>query len=214
MINLSAFIDHTLLKPDCSPKDIQRLSTEAIENKFYAVCLPPYHVQAARRRLEGTGVRLATVIGFPMGYSGTAAKVEEIKRAIDEGVDELDVVINLCAVKSSNWSYVQNDVDAVTRSAHLKDKTVKIILETALLTPVELKKVIDICNKVEPDFVKTSTGFNGGANVAVVQELSMMLSDKIKIKASGGIKSKSDAIALIDAGAKRLGTSSSIQIIA
>lgn len=213
-MNLSAYIDHTILKADCSTEDVQRLCAEAESNDFFAVCIPPYFVHPAKRQLENTSVKVATVIGFPMGYSGTAAKVEEIKRAIDEGVDELDVVINVCAVKSGNWSYVQNDIDAATRSAHLKGKVVKIILETSLLSSAELEKLVDTCIKVEPDFIKTSTGFNGGgATVEIVRKLSLLTDGKLKIKASGGIRNQADAWALIEAGAQRLGTSSSLQLI-
>lgn len=213
-MNLSEYIDHTCLKPDCSVDDVKRICEEAQQNSFYAVCLPPFFVQDAVRLLEGKSVKIATVVGFPMGYSSTAAKVEEIKRAIDEGVDEVDAVVNLCALKSGNWSYVRSDVETVTRAAHLRGKVVKIILETALLTETELEKLVKICNAIEPDFVKTSTGFNGkGASREIVSRLSMLVGKNLKIKASGGIRTRKDALDMLEAGASRLGTSSSLSII-
>jgi deoxyribose-phosphate aldolase len=213
-MNLPSFIDHTYLKPDCTNEDIRRICQEAIEHKFFAVCIPPFFVQDAFRILENEPVKTATVIGFPMGYSSTAAKVEEIKRAIDEGVDELDVVVNLCALKSGNWNYVRNDIETVTRSAHLRGKGIKIILETGLLNADELEKLIDLCNKAEPDFIKTSTGFNAeGARPEIVAKMKELANDNIRIKASGGIRTKQDAMNMIEAGAHRLGTSSSLLIV-
>ncbi len=213
-MDLARLIDHTLLKPDASQEDIIKLCEEALAHDFAAVCIPPYWVSEAVRQLEKSKVKVATVIGFPMGYSATAAKVEEIKRSIDEGADELDVVINICAIKSANWNYLQNDIDRTTTAVHLKGKQIKIIMETGLLTAPEISKVCEICQELEPDFVKTSTGINGpGASVEVVQLLRQNLSDSIKIKASGGIRTRQDAINLVNAGAQRLGSSSGVKII-
>ncbi len=207
-------IDHTLLRPDTSLNDVKRLCKEAQQFGFAAVCIPPFYVKHAVEYLSAEeDISVATAIGFPMGYSATAAKVEEIKRAIDEGADELDVVINLCAVKSGNWNFVRNDIDSMTRAAHLHGRIIKVILETALLSEDELEELVRICTEVQPDFVKTSTGFNGGgATVDVVRQLRELLPSHIEIKASGGIRSAQTMQQLIEAGATRIGTSSGIAI--
>ncbi|RMG85537.1 MAG: deoxyribose-phosphate aldolase [Bacteroidetes bacterium] len=214
-MNLARFIDHTILKPDTHLSDIERICEEAKQYGFAAICIPPYYVKDAANILEESPVKIGTVIGFPMGYSTTAAKVEEIKRAINDGADELDVVINICSVKNERWNFVKNDIDSVTRIAHLKGKTIKIILETGLLSASEIKRLCEICSDIGVNYVKTSTGFNaGGATVEMVAYLKSLVGDKIKIKASGGIRTREQALALIDAGADRLGCSSSIQIVA
>ena len=212
-MELASYFDHTLLKPDTATADIRRLCAEAIDYKFAAVCVPPFFVPEAVQTLEPYPVKVATVIGFPMGYAATVAKVEEIKRAIDEGVDELDVVINLCAVKNGNFNFVRNDIESMTMAAHSKRKVIKVILETALLSLDEVKILCDTCNELEVDFVKTSTGMHGGATVEMVSFLRSHLNKGIKIKASGGIKSFFDAQQMIEAGAVRLGSSSSVQIM-
>lgn len=215
-MNLANFIDHTILKADCTLEDIKRVCADAIQYQFAAVCIPPFYVNQAADFLQDaqTKVQIATVIGFPMGYSYTPAKVEEIKRAIDDGASEVDAVINLCAVKMGNWSYVRNDIDSMVMAAHLKGKSIKIILETGLLTDEELHRLVEICLEIKPDFVKTSTGFNGeGATVDVIHTLKHLLQDQIKIKASGGIRTREDAIRLIEAGAKRIGSSAGVSIV-
>ena len=211
---LAGYIDHTILKADCSKQDIQKLCSEALEYNFAAVCIPPYWVKASVLLLEKSKCKVATVIGFPMGYSATASKVEEIKRAIDEGADELDVVVNICAIKEGNWSYVTNDITTMTTAVHLKGKIIKVILETALLTTEEIQKVSEICLKARADFIKTSTGFNGGgATIDAVKTMKAVVGNKVKIKASGGIKTAKDAQSFINAGANRLGCSSGVAIV-
>ncbi|MCB0704933.1 MAG: deoxyribose-phosphate aldolase [Saprospiraceae bacterium] len=213
-MDLAKFIDHTVLKPDTTLEEIRRVCAEALEHGFAAVCVPPYFAKQAVDLLEGSKVKVATVIGFPMGYSATFAKVEEIKRALNEGVSELDVVINISAAKNGDWNHVRNDMDSMTRSAHLKGKLVKVILETALMTEPELKKLCEICTELEVDYVKTSTGINAtGATVEHVQFLRKNLPASIKIKASGGIRSAELAQELIEAGANRIGSSSSLKIV-
>ena len=212
-MSLAKFIDSTTLQPDCSPEAIQGLCREAMELGFSAVCIPPYYVKEAVSILADSTVAVATVIGFPMGYSSTPSKVEEIKRAIDEGADELDVVINVCAVKSGNWNYVKNDIESTTLAAHLKGKVVKIILETNLLSAEELDRVCSICAKAGVDFVKTSTGFSGGTTIETIEHLRAALPKVVRIKASGGIRDRAFAEALIAAGASRLGTSTGAKII-
>ncbi len=213
-MDIAAFIDHTILRPDCTSGDIERVCAEAIQYQFYSVCVPPYFVKEAVRLLEKTPVKAATVIGFPMGYSPTPAKVEAIKRAIDEGIDELDVVINLCAVKNKHWSFLRNDIDSMTTAVHLKGKKIKITIETGLLAEEEVRKVCELCLLIKPDFIKTSTGFNGaGASVYSVRLLKELLQGKIKIKASGGVGDYATAIEMIEAGAKRIGSFSGVQIV-
>ena len=212
-MDLTSFIDHTILLPDCTSEDIEALCDEAHKHKFKAVCIPPYFVGEAVRRLEDSPVKVATVVGFPMGYSCTPAKVEEIKRAIEEGVDEVDVVINVAAVKNSRWSYVKNDIESMTMATHSRGKVIKVILETNLLESEEINQLCEICNQAGVNFVKTSTGMNGGATVEVIHTLSNLLNNEIKIKASGGIRNREQAEALIEAGAARLGTSTGPTII-
>lgn len=213
-MTLASYIDHTILRPDCQVADIRTLCEEAVRYQFAAVCIPPFYVKDACHFLEPHSPKVATVIGFPMGYAATSAKVEEIKRAFDEGADEVDAVINLCAVKNENWNFVRNDIDSMTTAAHLKGKHIKIILETGLLTEDEIRRLCTICREIGPEFVKTSTGFNGqGASVAAVQLMHQMLKgSSVKIKASGGIRTRQDAQAMIDAGAQRIGSSSGVRI--
>jgi len=212
-MDLAKLIDHTVLLPDCSSEDIEALCEEAHKHRFAAVCVPPYFVRDVVRKLEDSPVRVATVIGFPMGYACTPAKVEEVKRAVEEGVDEVDVVINICAVKNGHWAYVKNDIESMTMATHARGKVIKVILEVGLLDEEEIKQLCEICNQVGVNFVKTSTGLNGGATVEVISMLREQLNDQIKIKASGGIRNREAAEALIEAGAARLGTSAGTEII-
>ena len=208
-MDLSSYIDHTILKPDCTAQDIARLCEEALEYEFAAVCVPPYFVNQARQLLEDDPQKVATVVGFPFGYSPTPAKVEEVKKAIDEGADEIDAVINICAVKSGNWNYVANDIESMVTLARLKSKTIKIILETGLMNQEEITRLCELCVQSGTNYVKTSTGFNGqGATVETVTFLNQLLKGKAKIKASGGIRTSWDAQRFIEAGASRIGTSS------
>ena len=213
-MNLASVIDHTILKPDCTISDIQTLCQEALDHGFGAVCIPPYYVSNAAELLNESSVSVATVIGFPMGYAATVSKVEEIKRALSEGAQELDAVINISAVKNGDWSHVRNDIDSMTHSAHLRGKLVKITLETGMMTTEELLKLCEICAANDVDFVKSSTGFNaGGATKEHVELLRKNLPAKTKIIASGGIRSRAFAEELIAAGADRIASSSSINLI-
>lgn len=211
---LAQYIDHTLLRPDCSIEEINILCAEAKEYGFYSICIAPYFVQHASRLLNDSPVKIATVVGFPMGYSSTAAKIEEIKRAFIDGADEVDTVININAVKSNDWNYVRNDIDTMARMSDMRDKVIKVIFEVDLLNEDEAKKLCDICIDSEVNFVKTSTGINGKGNQPeIISFLREYLPKEIKIKASGGIRSKVEAEALIAAGAERLGCSKSIDIL-
>ena len=214
MHELSKYIDHTILKPTATNADIEQLCKEAIEHKFKAVCVPPYYVSMVSELLENTDVKVATVIGFPMGYAPIAAKVEEAKRMIADGAYELDVVVNLAAVKNERWNYVQNELDIMTTTCHLQDRKIKIIFETGLLSDAEIKRLCEISKMIGADFVKTSTGINGGgATVEAVKLMRENLPAQIGIKASGGIRTKEDAEAMIAAGATRIGTSAGINIV-
>ncbi len=214
-MDLAAYFDHTLLNPDSRPEAIETLCKEALTYGFASVCIPPFYIGEAVRVLqehENEKVGISTVIGFPMGYSATAAKVEEIKRAIEEGATEIDGVINLCAVKSENWNFVRNDMDSLITATKMKGRTIKLILETTLLTETEIRKIVEIALELNPDFLKTSTGINGGYTMEVVHLLQELTSGQIAIKASGGIRKPEQALALIEAGVKRIGSSQTISI--
>lgn len=207
-------IEHTVLKADTGNEDVERICQEAKENNFAGVCVPPYFVKKATTLLEKSDCLVVTVVGFPLGYSTTPAKVEETRKAIDEGADEIDMVINIAALKNKDYSYVENDIQTITTLAHLRSKKVKVIIETALLTQDEKLKACEICAKIGVDFVKTSTGFaSSGAKVEDIELLRKNLPEHIKLKASGGIKTKEQAEALVKAGADRLGASSSLNLI-
>lgn len=213
-VEIASSIDHTYLRADCSAADIKMLCREALIHGFKAVCIPPYYVTTAKRILQDSGIKVSTVIGFPMGYSTTGAKVEEIKRACNDGADELDVVVNIAAIKDKDWNTVKNDIDSITMITHLRGKKIKLIIEMGLLDEMEIVKVCDLANKAGVDFVKTSTGFNNTLTTPDdVLFLRNILPPSIKIKAAGGIRTQSDAIAMIQAGADRIGTSSGLKII-
>jgi deoxyribose-phosphate aldolase len=212
--DIASKIDHTLLKPDTTAEKVKLLCQQAVEARFAAVCIPPYFVNAARQWLGESRVKLATVIGFPLGYSHSLIKVEEAKRAMEDGADELDVVMNLSAFFSGQEKEVLKEIQSITQLAHLKSKQVKWIIETRMLNNHEIMKACALAVKAEVDYVKTSTGFSGGgATIEAVELLRDLLPKKIKIKASGGIKSRSQAELLIVAGADRIGTSASLEII-
>lgn len=214
VFEIASKIDHTLLKPDTMKKDIDRLCEEAVEYGFAAVCIPPLFIQDAVKNLKETDVKVATVIGFPFGYNATAAKVEEAKNAFDNGADEIDMVINIAAVKNGRWSFVKNDIQSVTTIAHLHNKIVKVIIETGMFSDEDIKKACELCSEAEADYVKTSTGFNGeGASVEMIGKLRSYLPSSIRIKASGGIQTMDFAEKLIKAGADRLGSSSGVKIV-
>lgn len=215
MQELAKFIDHTVLKPDTTIADVRRICEEANTFKFAGVCIPPFYVRDARRLLgDDSRTRLVTVVGFPMGYNAIAAKSEEIKRAIDEGADEIDAVIHLAAIKSGNWNHVNHDVDSIARATHMRGKTLKLILECGLLTTEDLRQLCEMASIYRINWFQTGTGFHGfPATPEMVRTLKAMAPAGTKIKASGGIRKADGAKALIDAGADRLGTSASLEIV-
>ncbi|MCX6198364.1 MAG: deoxyribose-phosphate aldolase [Bacteroidetes bacterium] len=214
-MNLASKIDHTLLKADASEKEVKKICAEAMEFGFAAVCIPPYFVRKSKLWLSDSKVKVATVVGFPLGYSHTPAKVEEARRAIDEGADEIDMVINLIALKAGDWNYLKNELTSAATIVQLRGGKLKVILETGLLSEAEIIKACELCKEMTVDFVKTSTGFiQPGATVEAVKLLRANLPKTIKIKASGGIRTKEFALELIEAGADRLGCSASVSIVA
>jgi len=214
-IQLNTVIEHTLLKPYCTLADVEKLCTEAVEQKFYGVCVIPYFVRNAKNFLKGSNVKLITVVGFPFGYNHTPAKVEEVKKVIDAGADEIDMVMNIAALKNGDYNIVSNDIESVAMAVHMHNKVIKVIIESGVLSDEEILKACEICANAGVNFVKTSTGYaEKGATVEAVQLIRKNIPDKIKIKASGGIKTKEFALQLIEAGADKIGTSSGIEIIA
>ena len=213
-MKFASYFEHALLRPEMTVDDVKQLCEDAKNAQFTSVCVPPYYVSDAVAALAGSDLFVTTVIGFPFGYSPTVAKVEEIKRAIDEGAKEFDVMINLSAVKSARWSFVKADMDRMLTACHLKSRKIKFTFETSSLTNEEIQKLCEICNEIEPNFVNTSTGFNGsGATTEIMAMLRSLLKPSIKLKASGGIRTTESAKALINAGADRIGTSSSMNIV-
>ncbi len=210
---LAKFIDHTLLKPEASINNIQKLCDEAIEYGFFSVCVNPIWVDYCFNQLKSTDVKICTVIGFPLGANKTEVKVKEAEIAIENGAEELDMVINIGKLKSSDYSYVFNDVQFIAELTKKYQVLLKVIIETCLLTDEEKVIASSICKQAGADFVKTSTGFStGGANLYDLK-LMKLASENLRVKASGGIKSRADALRFIAAGASRLGTSSGVKIL-
>lgn len=212
MQNLASFIEHTNLSPTLTGLDIDRLVAEAKHYCFLGICVPPFWVKRAQRELGDSKIILVTVAGFPLGYSQTETKLAEIKHAIDDGADEIDVVWNVSAFKSKlPWTKIE--IAKCSKLAHDYQKALKVIIETAYLNEDEIREACKLCVDAGADFVKTSTGFApSGANAANVQLMRKSVPDTVGVKASGGIKTKAQAIEMIQAGANRIGTSSGIII--
>jgi deoxyribose-phosphate aldolase len=212
MENLNQYIDHTLLKPDATSDDIQKLCEEAKTYQFFSICIQPCHVAKAAMLLKGSGVNVCTVVGFPLGANLSQTKVFETNAAITQGATEIDVVINIGALKEKNFSLVEQDIRSIVEAAG--GATVKVIIETALLTDKEIIYACEASSKAGAHFVKTSTGFSSaGAKVEHIAMMKNSIPIKVAIKASGGIKTLADAKAMIEAGATRLGTSSGVTIM-
>ncbi|MEO8710527.1 MAG: deoxyribose-phosphate aldolase [Parafilimonas sp.] len=213
-MQINKYIDHTLLKPTALIEDIKRLCDEALQYNFAAVCVPPPMIKVAKKQLENTAVKTATVIGFPFGYSATEAKIAEIILAVIDGADELDVVINLIALKNNDWQYLANEINHIMAVVKQNNKVIKVIIESGVLTDEEIIRCCELYAAANVDFLKTSTGYaEKGASVHAVQLMRNHLPKQIQIKASGGIKTYLFAKELIEAGATRLGCSSSVQIV-
>ena len=213
-LSLARMIDHTMLKPDATTAEITQLCAEAKQYHFASVCVNPGFVPLCASLLKGTDVKVCTVIGFPLGATTTEVKRLEAEQAIANGATEIDMVINVGQLKSGNYDYVFNDVNRVVLAAKVHRNVCKVILETALLTDEEKVKACLICKKAGADFVKTSTGFSkGGATVGDIALMRKIVGSAIGVKASGGIRSKEDAEAMIASGADRIGASASVKIV-
>ena len=209
---MNKLIDHTLLKPEASAKGIRKLCEEAIEYKFASVCVNPYFVPLAAKLLKDSGVKVCTVIGFPLGATLSSVKVFETEEAIKAGADEIDMVQNISMAKEHNYEFIENEVKQVKEAC--KGKLLKVILETCLLTDEEIIECSKACVRGKADFVKTSTGFStGGATVHAVELMRKSVGPFIGVKASGGIHNREEADAMVKAGATRIGASSGVQIV-
>ena len=212
-MNLAKYIDHTVLKPETTSQQIIQLCREARENNFYAVCVNSSYVSLCSHELDSSSVKIASVVGFPLGACDTETKAFETALGIKNGATEIDMVIHIGALKEKKYDYVQNDIAEVVKAA--AGNKVKVILETALLTDDEKKIACELSLKAKAHFVKTCTGFGGGAaTVADIKLMKSIVGTQMEIKASGGIKTPEFAIELIEAGAHRLGTSSGVALIA
>jgi len=213
-MNVAAYIDHTVLKPTTVTSDVQRVCEEALEHKFAAVCIPPPFINTAKESLSGSQVKTATVIGFPFGYSNANAKIVEVKQAIEDGADELDIVINISLLKSGRWRDLETEINLLMPAIRTNNKIVKIIVESGILTDDEIVRCCTLYAKFGVNYLKTSTGYaETGATLHAVQLMRANLPSDVLIKASGGITTYEAAVQFIGAGADRLGCSASVSII-
>ena len=213
-MELNSYIDHTILKPTTLVSDVEKICNEAMTYHFAAVCIPPTFVKFAKHKLQETPVKIATVIGFPFGYSAVEAKLAEILLAIVDGADELDVVINFMAIKNNDWDYVANEINHLMPVIKSNKKVIKVIIESGVLTEDEIIKCCTLYGAAGADYVKTSTGYaEKGVTVEAVKLMRKHLPVHVKIKASGGIRDYLFAEELIIAGASRLGCSAGVTII-
>jgi len=210
--NVAAIIDHTLLKPEATEKDILKCCEEANKYGFASVCIHPCYVKSAGKALKGSSVKIATVVGFPLGANLSSIKAFEAAKAVEDGANELDMVINIGALKQGKVEYVENDIRIVVEAA--KGAIVKVILETCYLTKEEKILACELCKKAGAHFVKTSTGFaSAGALVEDVALMRKIAGQDMGVKAAGGIRTLESLIAMVEAGANRIGTSSGVRII-
>jgi deoxyribose-phosphate aldolase len=214
----NSYIDHTLLGATAKISDIKKLCDEAKQYSFKAVCVNPCYVRLAKEQLKGSNVLVATVVGFPLGANTFEMKKAEALDAIKNGADEIDMVVNVGMVKDHNWEYVRRDIEKVHNACKTNilfgKKALKVILETCYLTKEEIEEVCKIASEVGADFVKTSTGFGtGGAKVEDVKLMKESISPSMEVKASGGIRDLATLKAMVEAGATRIGCSSSVKIM-
>ena len=215
MENLNKHIEHTLLKQDAKLEDFIKLFEEAKENKFLGVCINPAYVKLAKENLKGTDIKIVTVVGFPLGANRSDVKAFETSKAVEDGADEIDMVLNVSKLKDKDYDFIINDIKTVKTAC--KDKPLKVILETDLLSKEEIKKTCELCIEAKADFVKTSTGFVKNGVGAKAEDVKLMFDTVspygLKVKASGGIRNKETALKMLEAGAERLGTSSGVKIV-
>ncbi len=213
-MNIAQYIEHTVLKQTTTLADVEKVCSEARQYGFAAVCIPPLYVRKAKEFLSGSNVQTCTVIGFPFGYSAIEAKVAEIVLALVDGADELDMVCNVSAVKNADWTFIANEINTILPVIRQKNKILKVIIESGMLSDDEIIKCCDIYGAAGVDYMKTSTGYaEKGASIHAVELMRNHLSDQIKIKAAGGIRSFAFAKELINAGANRIGCSQSLAIV-
>ncbi len=213
-MNIAAYIDHTILKPTTTISEIEKCCTEAVQYGFAAVCIPPPFVKRAATLLAPTEVKVATVVGFPFGYSATEAKVAETVLAVVDGAQEIDIVINLIALKQADWTYLQKEVNLLREVCHNKGRIIKVIIESGILNRDEIRACCEYLGPLGIDYLKTSTGYaEKGATTEAVSLMKQFLPPGVRIKASGGIRDYATAKSMIDAGASRLGCSASIAIV-
>jgi deoxyribose-phosphate aldolase len=213
-MNIAQYIDHTLLKPEATPQQVERLCEEARMYGFASVCVNPTYVPLCAKLLDGAAAKVCTVAGFPLGATTTAAKVFETREAIANGAREIDMVMAVGRLKAGDDDYVRDDIRAVAQAAHAGGAICKVILETGLLTDDEKVRACRLAVEAGVDFVKTSTGFAGsGATVADIELMRATVGPDIGVKAAGGIRTLADAQAMIAAGATRLGSSAGVQIV-
>jgi deoxyribose-phosphate aldolase len=211
---LQKYIEHTCLKPLTTHQDIDKLVGEAKEHQFFGVCVPPYWVEKAKRDVRGTDIQVVTVIGFPLGYQRTATKRQELETAVKDGADELDMVMTLSAFATGAYDWVKIEIAQMAKLAHQYEKLLKVIIETSYWNESQIQTACKICVEAGADFVKTSTGFSSaGAKAEHIQLMRSVCPSEVGIKASGGIRTYQDAIAMIEAGADRIGASASVEIL-
>lgn len=211
-MEINKYIDHTNLKANAREEDIRKLCEEAKNNHFASVCVNPHYVELASSILEDTQVEVCTVIGFPLGANTIETKVYEAINAIEDGATEIDMVINIGAVKDKDYEYVKHEIEEIRNS--IDGKTLKVIIETCYLTDEEIIKMTEICNETFVNFIKTSTGFGTrGASIHDIELINSVKNDVLEIKASGGIKTYEEAIKYIELGVTRIGTSNGIKIV-
>ena len=213
-MQINTYIDHTLLKAEATVSDIEKLCAEALKYQFKTVCINSFYIPYAAKFLKDSKVGICTVVGFPLGAISTEAKASETQKAIDDGATEIDMVLNIGALKSGLFDYVQNDIQTLARLCHDNKRILKVILETCLLSDSEIQKACELSELAGADFVKTSTGFSKeGATPHAVTLMKKSVSDKMQIKASGGVRDLTAAKMYIELGATRLGTSSGVAIM-
>lgn len=211
-MELNRMIDHTILKPDATIEDIERVAEEARQYNFFSVCINPCFVSIMKKLLKGSDVKTCTVIGFPLGANTPTIKAKEALEAVDNGADEIDMVINITMAKAHDYDYIEKEVHLV--KANCRGKLLKVILETCLLSNEEIMEVCKAAVRGGADYVKTSTGFSkGGATLEAVEIMRQSVPSYVGVKASGGIRTKEDAIKMVEHGATRIGTSNSVKIV-
>ena len=215
MTDLSKYIEHTLLKQDAKKEELKKLYDEAKEHNFLGICVNPVNVADAKQYLKDTNVKIVTVVGFPLGANRSDVKAFETQKAVEDGADEIDMVINVSKLKDKDYDFVKKDIETVKKAC--ADKPLKVILETDLLEKEEIQKACELCVEAKADFVKTSTGFVKNGTGAKAEDVKLMAQivkpHGLRVKASAGIRKKKKALAMVEAGADRLGTSSGVAIV-